>query len=421
MTAAVEVRRKGEDAVWYCGTVRDVSADQNKSNVTVDFGVASWPTRQVAAEQVRRPPLAVVSFVATVGEVVEVQVESKDSPPAWVTGEVMAVEQWGAHYVRLMSLGLLQGNAPALRLSSSRVLCQREKMRPVSGEPTLDIIPVDKEVVDVPKEMTSWIDGHPSLAEDIGESCDLAVSSVVKREDGLRSIVLVGNVTLSTRGGASRAARLLEIHLQRARELRDLQSTALRLQSELNARKHAASNTVTESFVSDLAFLGWVVGPRGQRVARTERQRRVTVRVDGDTGLVEISGSSAPAVAGARTDLECFRKEVPLDAALADSALGHDREYLDELRTSYEAHLRTLHYSREQACVEVEGNSHALVPCLAAIEKRIAACRAAAESEAAPKTSSAEGKGKGKGKSKGSSSNRRSGRKGEGKSKGGYS
>mmetsp|Transcript_78736 Transcript_78736/g.180116 ORF Transcript_78736/g.180116 Transcript_78736/m.180116 type:complete len:321 (-) Transcript_78736:49-1011(-) len=313
----------------------------------------------------------------------------------------------------------IQGNrsAPALRLTSSRVLCQRECIRPVSGEPTLDIIPVEKEVLEIPKEMTSWIDGHLGLVEDIGASCELAVSSVVKRADGLRSVVLVGSVTFSSRGGgASRAARLLDIHLQRARELRDLQSTASRLQSELNARKHAVSNTVTESFVSDLAFLGWVVGPRGQRIARTERQRRVTVRVDGDTGMVEISGSSAPAVAGARTDLECFRTEVPLDTALADSALGHDREYLDELRTSYETHLRTLHYSREQACVEIEGNNHAMVPCLNAIEKRIASCRAA-DSEAGPKGSAIEGKSKGKGKSKGS---RRLGRKGEGKAKGGH-
>mmetsp|Transcript_24071 Transcript_24071/g.46847 ORF Transcript_24071/g.46847 Transcript_24071/m.46847 type:complete len:443 (+) Transcript_24071:115-1443(+) len=329
------VQRNKGTATWYNALILDIHG----SDICIEFEDDIWPSTQVPASTVRRPPPSRGEvWQPVVGEPVEVLVAATEaSPSGWCLGHLKKIANDSFYFVALE--GVPRGQADKI--------VQRDGLRNVSTEPPIDVGSLIRRKIPVHRDLHTWIRSQDCLGclSDVQTRGRLLGASCIDGGDSdVPYVLLVGDQHAVTLG----EKLLTEIHFKHQVKMQRFQLHREKLMEMIahHESHHQARHSETISVES--SFVGRIIGKKGENIKRLQEEHSVNISIkdpddyskDSMTTIV-IYGTSIEQVRKAREEIEYVVVRIPIEQEQVGWIVGKQYKRLADIAKKAE-----LHYAR---------------------------------------------------------------------------
>jgi len=346
----VEVQRNKGTATWYNALILDI----NGNDICIEFEDDIWPSTEVPASSVRRPPPSRgEAWEPVVGEPVEVLVAATEaSPSGWCIGHLKKIANGSFYFVALE--GVPRGQADKI--------VQRDGLRNVSTEPPIDVCSLIRRKIPVHRDLHTWIRSQDCLGclSDVQTRGRLLGASCIDGGDSdVPYVLLVGDERAVDLG----EKLLEEIHFKHQVNMQRFQLHREKLMEMIahHESHHQARHSETISVES--GFVGRIIGKKGENIKRLQEEHSVNISIkdpddynkDSMTTIV-IHGSSSEQVRKAREEIEYVVVRIPVEQEQVGWIVGRQYKRLTDIAKKAE-----LHYARfndKECAIELCGLRH---------------------------------------------------------------
>mmetsp|Transcript_10485 Transcript_10485/g.23077 ORF Transcript_10485/g.23077 Transcript_10485/m.23077 type:complete len:547 (-) Transcript_10485:244-1884(-) len=343
--APIEVRKSAESATWYNAFIADVG----KTTITVSFEDEVWPSRDVSAPQVRLRPVSDADsavYTPAAGDAVEVEVTATEATPSgWARGKVKTIRNQDFYYV------VCESSKPGA--PSVEVIVEREKLRRVSTQPTINLDEIERRLLPVDKRLWDWVLCKDSFGclDDVALRTQLLVCSTITHQKSPK-VLLVGDepsVRLAER-------LLVEIHFKNQIRIQGFHEYRERYLELIKEYEQQWGTWHKEVFTVTSTFVGRIIGTKGANISKLREEYGVEISIDDESSTeatVTVSGEDAEKVKEARENMEYITAAIEVDPDQVGWIVGKGYQNLQEIQTK--ADLIYARYDDATASIELCG------------------------------------------------------------------
>jgi len=333
----VEVQRnKGTStSTWYNALILDISGN----DICIEFEDEIWPSTEVPASSVRRPPPSRgEAWEPVIGEPVEVLVAvTEASPSGWCLGHLKKIANGSFYFVALE--GVAKGQADKI--------VQREELRNVSTEPPVDVGSLIRRKIPVHRDLHTWIRSQDCLGclSDVQTRGRLLGASCIDGGDSdVPYVLLVGDQRAVNLG----EKLLTEIHFKHQVKMQRFQVHREKLMEMIAHHESHHQARYSETVSVESGFVGRIIGKKGENIKKLQEENNVNISIKDpeDYGkdsvtTISIYGSSMEQVRKAREEIEYVVVRIPVEQDQVGWIVGRQYKRLTDIAKKAE-----LHYAR---------------------------------------------------------------------------
>mmetsp|Transcript_46652 Transcript_46652/g.120794 ORF Transcript_46652/g.120794 Transcript_46652/m.120794 type:complete len:445 (+) Transcript_46652:3-1337(+) len=276
----VEVRKNPKSTTWYQATLLDVVGE----NILVGFEDDIWPQREVPAYSVRRTPRdgdLPDDFQPQEDEVVEVLVRaSATNPVGWALGRVKTIKN---SFFFIGFVGTQRG--------LQDLIVERSALRRVNAEPAISPEALTRRLIPIDPTLHNWAkqaeDARGCLSHvqsrvglDVCRFINCPSAEEEQEEEQAAEaeaepeVLLIGEESAVSLG----AKLLLQIHFKNQVEMMRFHDVREVLIQRLEERQRYLDNRHVETFTVDQAYIGRVIGKKGENINRIRDKYSVEIK-----------------------------------------------------------------------------------------------------------------------------------------------